>query len=162
VSLNHVHGEVLHRPKVWRQILPFYEMTSIVESNHSWYGWLVSTIFQLYCGDQVYWWRKSLTCRKSLTNPYVTEDISYRSLHLCASLSGSNVYVSYLNTWKKKQIKKRSLLSAKSYFSVSFCWFLYISTHKVISDVKLIFSHDFCTQNMSAITRQFQNELSKL
>jgi hypothetical protein len=48
----------LHRPKVSRQILPFYEMTSIVESNHSWYGWLVSTIFQLYCGDQVYWWRK--------------------------------------------------------------------------------------------------------
>ena len=43
---------------------------SKIDKNDTCLAWFMvfSTIFQLYHGDQFYWWRKPLTCHKSLTN----------------------------------------------------------------------------------------------
>ena len=54
----------------------------------------LSTIFQLYCGRQFYWWRKPLTCGKSLTN-FIT---LYRvnlviGGYLCNMFKVLNVYI---------------------------------------------------------------------
>ena len=92
---------------------PQSELTqNISENNHfkykrqiNWhlfivYLWLwlrlltpLSTLFQLYHGGQFYWWRKPLTCRKSLTNFITWVGFKLTTLMVISSIYESALYM---------------------------------------------------------------------